>query len=234
MKYTYAELHFHTKESSHCGEISAYDSIPMYKEHGYDLVCVTDHYNREYFFDYLHNGQPWEEAVDQWFAGWYAARDAGKKCGVKVLHAAEFRFDESFADYLVFGMTDEMFYEFPALFLMTSAEFSVFAREHGLFFAQAHPYRNDFICDPAYLDGVEIYNFHPDQQSHNELAVEWAKANNLIPLCGQDFHCAAALQDCKTRFHGEVDDIPTLISKLRARDYDLQLPDGSIITAKDF
>ena len=49
MKYTNAELHFHTAETSVCAKAFAKDSNPFYKEHGYDLVVVTDHFNAEYF-----------------------------------------------------------------------------------------------------------------------------------------------------------------------------------------
>ena len=230
MKYTYAELHFHTKETSHCGQVSAYDSIPIFKEHGYDLVCVTDHFNYEYFDEYLTGKMSWEDAVEKWFAGWYAAKDAGEKNGVTVLHGAEFRFRESFADYLVFGMTDELYFEHPEMIEMTSAEFSEFAHGHGVYFSQAHPFRNAFQCDPKYLDGIEIYNFHPREDSNNELTRETAKKNpHLIPTCGQDYHYLIGMQDCKTRFHGEVRDMDTLLKKLRAREYEMILPDGTVV-----
>ena len=230
MTYTTAELHLHTSETSSCGEVSAYDSIPLFKEHGYDLVCVTDHFNYDYFDDYYFNGQPWKEAVDNWFKGWYAAREAGEKHGVTVLHGAEFRFRESSSDYLVFGMTDDMYYEYPEMLEMTSAEFSGFAKEHGLYFAQAHPFRNPFQCDPSLLDGIEIYNFHPSQNSYNHLAVEEAINNpHLVPTCGQDFHYLKCMRDCKTRFFGEVRDMDTLIAKLRAREFDMLLPDGTVV-----
>ena len=233
MQYTFAELHLHTKETSWCGQVSAADSIPLFKEHGYDLVCVTDHFNFDYFWDYLHEGQPWNEAVDKWFEGWRVAREAGEKCGVTVLHGAEFRFEESWADYLVYGIPDEFYYEHPEMIKMTSAEFSVFAREHGFYFSQAHPFRGSFQCPPELLEGIEVYNFHPTEDSENHRALECARSNpHLIPTCGQDFHQLEAMQDCKTRFNGEVRDMDTLIAKLRARDYTMILPDGAEVDPK--
>ena len=233
MEYTIAELHLHTAESSWCGKMSAVDAIPLFKENGYDLVCVTDHFNYEYFQDYYKYGK-WKACVHRWYAGWYTAKEAGEKCGVTVLHGAEFRFRESFADYIVYGMTDELYHDHPEMLDMTSAEFSVFAREHGLYFSQAHPFRNDFQCDPKYLDGIEIYNFHPTEDSDNHLAVEVAKKNpHLIPTCGQDFHFAEAMQGAKTRFFGKVSDMPTLIAKLRGREYEMILPDGRIVDPKN-
>ena len=119
MEYTFAELHFHTKESSGCAEVSAYDAIPQYKENGYDLICVTDHFNRNHFWDHYYEGLTWEEAVDGWFAGWHAAKKAGEVHGITVLHGAEFKFDGVPNDYLVFGVTDEMYYEIPYMFTWT-------------------------------------------------------------------------------------------------------------------
>lgn len=236
MQYTYAELHLHTKESSWCGKVSAYDSIPEYKAHGYDLVCITDHFNRSYFGNYHDEGMSWSDAVDVWFAGWLAAKDAGEKNGIKVLHAAEFKFDGLPNDYLVYGVTDEMYYEIPHMYTWTPAEFSQFARKNGIFFSQAHPFREGMIrTEPAsLLDGAEVLNSHPIHEGNNHLTFEWAKKNDLIPICGQDYHERVAMVDCKTRFHGQVEDMDTLVSKLFAREYDMIHPDGTIIPAKGF
>lgn len=234
MQYTYAELHFHTKESSGCGKVSAYDSIPLYRDNGYDLVCVTDHFNRNYFWDYYNEGQSWEDAVNAWFAGWNAAKAAGETHGVTVIHGAEFKFDGLPNDYLVYGMKDEMYYEIPRMFEWSPAQFSEFARKNGIFFAQAHPFRDGQIrTEPAtLLDGAEVFNSCPYHEARNNLTAEWAEKNNLIPICGQDFHRYEAMLGCKTRFHGEVKDVQTMIAKLHARDYDMILPDGEIRPSK--
>ncbi|MBQ4054115.1 MAG: PHP domain-containing protein [Clostridia bacterium] len=235
MQYTYAELHYHTKESSYCGKVSAYDAIPIYRENGYDLVCVTDHYNRSYFGNHHEQGMAWNDAVDIWFAGWHAAKDAGEKHGVKVLHAAEFKFDGLPNDYLVYGVTDEMYYEIPRMYAWTPAQFSEFARKNGIFFSQAHPFRDGMIrTEPTLLDGIEALNSHPIHEGNNHLSIEWAKEHDLIPICGQDYHETEAMVGCKTRFYGDVSDIDTLVSKLFGREYDIVLPDKRIFAAKTF
>ncbi|MBQ3099910.1 MAG: PHP domain-containing protein [Clostridia bacterium] len=235
MEYTFAELHFHTKESSGCAEVSAYDAIPQYKENGYDLICVTDHFNRNHFWDHYYEGLTWEEAVDGWFAGWHAAKKAGEVHGITVLHGAEFKFDGVPNDYLVFGVTDEMYYEIPYMFTWTPEQFSEFARKNNIFFAQAHPFRpNQIQTEPtALIDGAEIFNSHPEvPYDYNDLAKAWAKENNLIPICGQDYHERHCMVGCKTRFHGEVADMNTLKLKLFTREFDIITPDGEIHPSK--
>lgn len=105
MNYAKAELHFHTAES-----------IPFYKEHGYDLVAVTDHFNSNYF-DGTKGcyADRWKKECERWFAGLYAAKEAGERCGITVLHGAEFQLKGHMCELLVYGMTDEMFLEAPRL-----------------------------------------------------------------------------------------------------------------------
>ncbi len=224
---TVAELHFHTKETSSCGMVSALDSVPRYKEAGYDLIVVTDHLNRFHFYDYYFNGMSWEQALENWLAGYRAACKAGEECGIKVLLGAEIKFDTNNNDYLVYGITEELLRNNPLLWELGEEAFSRFAKENGLFFAQAHPYRDTMVrCDPSLLDGVEIHNAHPHHNSRNELAVKFCKENDLIPLCGQDFHDSDALRGYATIFHTSINNTKELVEKLKARDYELYFPEN--------
>lgn len=225
MQYTVCELHCHTSETSSCGHVSAKDLVPFYKENGYDLIVITDHYNADYFPDYIAGKMSWGETMEKWFLGWRTAKAAGDKCGIRVLHGCEFRFPENHNDYLVYGMTEEAFLEKP-LFMLSFPEFVDYARQHGLFVAQAHPFRPGQIpADPKLLEGVEIYNSHPLHNAHNDIAKKFAEDNGLIGICGQDFHQYPAMLGCKTKFYGDVDSIPTLIAKLRAREFEIIEPE---------
>lgn len=243
MKYTNTELHYHTAETSWCANASAYDSIPLYKEHGYDLVCVTDHFNERYFDAPVGCSlDVWQkECREKWFAGWYAAREAGEKCGVTVLHAAEFQLKDHACELLVYGMTDDMFLNNPRLFDISIEELSRFAKKNHLFITLAHPFRKDDRPDPSLYNGAEVYNgveeIGEDEvrtPENNILSREFAKKNGLIPTCGQDFHKNYAMRGIMTRFHGEVKDMPTLVDKLLARDFDLVLLDGEVRSAKEY
>ena len=100
--YTYAELHLHTAETSSCGEVAADEAIRLFKQNGYDLVCVTDHFNDRYFNYYetilppgLDEAQKWRASVDIWLAGRHAAKDAGEKYGITVIQGAEIQLSGS-------------------------------------------------------------------------------------------------------------------------------------------
>ena len=39
------DLHVHTKEVSRCGKLTAQEIMALYKEKGYDAVCITNHFS---------------------------------------------------------------------------------------------------------------------------------------------------------------------------------------------
>jgi hypothetical protein len=189
MSKTYRyELHMHTAESSWCGRTPGARAAEMYAAAGYDGVCVTDHYFREAVESLP--GRKAKDKVSAWLAGYRAVRDAGTRVGLETLLCMELRFDENFNDYLVYGITEELLMRHPDLYAMTPAAFYRFARQHGLFFAQAHPYRSVCVpADPACLHGIEVFNAHRRHQNHNDLAEALAAAHpHLVRLAGSDFH----------------------------------------------
>ena len=237
-QYTIAELHLHTAESSRCGKVPAAESIPYYKEIGFDLVCVTDHFNERYFPPDCTDSE-WRDEVTKWMAGWYAAREAGKKCGMTVLHGVEIQLTGHTCEFLVYGLDEKDFLERPRMYDMTVEELSALAKQKGLFISLAHPFRKEDRPDPSLYDGAEVFNrsesFHSDgrrDDTRNDLSAAFAAEHGLIPTCGQDFHEWGQYKGIKTRFYGEVRDMGTLIAKLRAREFDLILPDGIIRPAK--
>lgn len=224
MNYTLAELHCHTREVSGCAKVYAPDAVKHFHENGYDLVCLTNHYKRATFWRHYEKGEPWEESLEIFLDAYRTAKRVGDELGVTVLLAAEITFDSCYNDYLVYGLTEEMFYKYPKLYKMTVEEFSVFAKEHNLFFAQAHPFRNERTVrtDPSLIHGCEILNTY---ENDNLSSMKWARENMLIPLCGQDYHRYDVDMRCaKTAFYGEVKDIDTLKKKLFAREYDIIFP----------
>ncbi|MBE6686706.1 MAG: hypothetical protein E7591_05680 [Ruminococcaceae bacterium] len=231
MNYTFAELHLHTSQVSGCASVSALDSPHIFKDGGYDLICVTDHYKYTTFWKFNDEGDmSWEHRAEHFLSGYRTARSVGDKIGIQVLLGAEICFDCSPNDYLVYGLSEEMIYEYPELYRWSVEKFSAFAREKGLFFAQAHPFRNPRMIrtDPSLLDGAEAVNTHDTvhctPEKDQQRAVEWVKENKLIPLIGQDFHDAENMLGAKTAFYGDVKDSKTLIKKLFAKEFDIILP----------
>lgn len=214
------DMHFHTQETSSCGSIPAAQSVPAYREKGYDGLVVTDHYFDGYFARFPAD-RPWPEQLESWLTGYRAARAAGDACGMTVLLGLELRFVGSMNDYLVYGATEDLLRAHPALYRMDPASFARFARDNGLFFAQAHPFRPGLTrCDAAYLDGVETYNGNKRHNSHNDLAAAYAAEHGLIPLSGSDFHEWEDLARGGLHFRAPVRDAEELIAALRGGAYE--------------
>ncbi len=162
--------------------------------------------------------EPFDETVEIYLDAYRQAKAEGDKIGITVLLGAEITFDCCYNDYLVYGLTEQDFYENPRMYEMTVEEFSRYARSKGLFFAQAHPFRNERTSrtDPLLIDGCEIFNSY---ENDNTLSADWARENKLIPLCGQDYHHREEMKGNKTAFYGEVKDIKTLINRLHGKEY---------------
>lgn len=149
---------------------------------GYGAIVVTDHYLPDTFES--------RETRDLFLRGYRAAKEAGKACGVTVLPGMEFRFAAADNDFLIYGMEEADFAELPdGLSRGSLADFSAYCRARGWLMYQAHPFRS--WCspqDPAYLDGVEVFNGNVRQLSHNPQALAFARENGLPELAGGDVH----------------------------------------------
>ena len=179
MKYK-IELHCHTAPVSGCSILSGEDIIRLYKEAGYDAITVTDHFTSDYF---RHHD------FEEYFQGYELAKKVGEEVGIKVYLGAEFRFDGSANDYLLFGVTKEFLKEATKMFTADHYTFHDFTKKNGVLFYQAHPFRPGLTRAPAdALDGMEIYNMHPHHHSNNPTAIEYAKEKGLHGISGSDAH----------------------------------------------
>ncbi len=223
----FCELHFHTAQTSRCGKVTAENGIEAYKAYGYDAVVVTDHLNRSYYAEYYNGSLSYSEATDKWLLGYRTAKAVGEELGVKVFLGCELSFDTGIADneYLVYGLSEEMLHEHRELWTLDERSFKEFADKHGLFVAQAHPYRG--WCKPCpeeFLHGVEVFNSHPRHEQKNHLAMEMWLNSDLIPLCGSDYHDPDAIRGCGMDFRRDADSIQDIIDMLRAKEFRLVLP----------
>ncbi len=183
------ELHAHTSEVSPCAHQTAAEVAERYIAAGYSTVVVTNHY-----CDYVMcgAGENWDERFSYYVSGYRAMKEyAGDR--LCVLLGAELRFEENHNDYLIIGFDENFLYEHPDLHRMKLKEFSALARENGILVIQAHPFRNGMQVTPAkYLDGIEVFNGHPEHHSRNRLAREFCRMYGLIPTSGSDFHDATS------------------------------------------
>lgn len=181
------ETHLHTKETSGCAKVSAFEIPQLYKDAGYDAIVVTDHYSPNFFEP--RRDIDWDRCVRQYLEGYFIAAREGVKIGLPVLLGMEITFEESHNDYLVYGFDERFLYHHPRLYKKKLKDFRKIADKYGLFVAQAHPFRPHMQeVKPKFLDGMEIFNGNPRHNSHNDLAEEHARKHKLIPLSGSDFH----------------------------------------------
>lgn len=181
------DLHVHSSEISPCGRMTAKETVERYAKAGYDAIVLTNHFNRDVADHLARHGQP--DFDKAYHDGYLLAKEVGDACGVTVLCGYELRFDGSSNDYLVFGMPREMAADWDNICKMNPGSFGKLARENGVLFYQAHPFRNNMkVVDPHCLFGMEVVNGNPRHDSRNEIADQWAKKFGLHRIAGSDCH----------------------------------------------
>ncbi|MBE6553291.1 MAG: PHP domain-containing protein [Ruminococcaceae bacterium] len=212
------ELHAHSATVSPCASVTPAQLVERYTEAGYTTLVLTEHYC-DYVIDPA--GETWEEKTEHYLSGYRALKHAAKD-RLQILLGCELRFLGSQNDYLVFGMDEQFLLTHPALHHMTPETFSSFARENSLLFVQAHPYRRGMDrIDPTLLDGMEVFNGHPDHNSHNLKALATADRYGLIRTSGSDYHSASALPAGGIRTSDPITSMSQLLDILRSGNYTL-------------
>ncbi|MBE6569622.1 MAG: hypothetical protein E7658_05320 [Ruminococcaceae bacterium] len=177
------EMHAHTKPASPCGDKTPAEVVEIYKRCGYDAVVISNHFKANYT----------EESIELLQNDFRDAEIAAEKAGIKVLFAVELTFYNTYGDYLVYGLHPE---DMAELFDLLPRGFEHFAesdlRKKSIVFF-AHPYRctkKDAIDlhIPYMVDGVESINMHAEVNSDNGYATRRAYAENLLTICGSDYH----------------------------------------------
>lgn len=181
------ETHLHTSESSPCSQLSAAEMVELYYKAGYKTVIVTDHFIQKYLDRF--GCDSWEDAIDRFFLGYRNAKEVGDSLGVNVILGAEIHLANVPGDYLLYGITPEIFYKYPDVFQVTHQEFYRTMHDEGVMVVQAHPRRDggmysDFNC----VDGLEVHNSNPRHDDHDDMAMAQALEHNLYQTGGSDAH----------------------------------------------
>lgn len=183
------ETHFHTKESSHCGNVPASEAVRLYAEKGYHGIVVTDHYYPEFFSDAEHEGLNHAQAIDRFLTGYHRAKTAGEQAGIQILLGMELRFLSQPDDFLIYGLEEKFLYEREGLALLSKMEFRRIADEEGLMIVQAHPFRPGMTPHgKEFIDGIEVFNGNARHSSDNPRALAFAKNLGVHTMSGSDFH----------------------------------------------
>ncbi len=180
------ETHCHTSEVSSCGKIPGAQLVLQLKRSGFDGAVITDHFYHGYL-DKLSGS--WEDKMNRYLTGYFAAKEAGADAGVRIFCGLEFRTTENSNDYLVFGATPQLLYSTPDLHRYSIPELRALADKAGLLIVQAHPFRTGLTREnPDLLDGVEVYNGNARHNSHNDDALHFAQEHGLLLFSGSDHH----------------------------------------------
>lgn len=182
------ETHLHTRENDLVVEKNAAEIIEDYHKIGYDTVVVTNHYfdyASEWFAD-LNDCTP-QHYADYFLGGYRAAKKKADELGMTVLLGMELRFAGTRNDYLVYGLTEEFFYNNPVLYTLTLSKFREIMPKNARLY-QAHPFRPGLtLADIDLLDGIEVFNGGTSDQ-RNELANCYADIFKKPKTSGTDYH----------------------------------------------
>lgn len=178
------ELHAHTFPASDCSQVSSIEMVDTYKKLGYDAVTITNH------FMYQYNKIPKNDYISAFLSDFDQAKKHGGEIGLKVYLGAEIRFTENNNDYLIFGINEKILLDIYDLLPLGIEKFRKNYAMTDSVFIQAHPMREGMQkIDTELLDGIEVFNLHPNHNSKVGLASVYANENNISTIiAGSDFH----------------------------------------------
>ena len=215
------ELHCHSKGVSPCGQVDAREITQKFTEAGYSTLVLTNHFSENIYNH--HKKKDWNEFIDLFLSD-YEQLKTEAEGKLTILLGAELRFEETGDnDYLFFGFDERFLRENPYLYRASISNFHKLCQEKGYLFIQAHPFRNGMkIVNPAFLDGVEVFNGHAAHDSRNEIAEAWAnKFPRLIKTSGTDFHYLQAPANGGILTEEKIQTVTQLVEALKSGKYEL-------------
>ncbi len=213
------ELHCHSLDISECARVSVSDIVKKFTEAGCSTLVLTNHFN--YTTMLFNKATSWEDFINKYFDAYEKLKKEAEG-KLNILIGAELRFKENVNDYLIYGFTKDMLLEMSNIFDLNPESFSKIAREKGILFIQAHPFRNSMtVTRPDLLDGVEVFNGHFGHDSRNDIAEAWANKYNLIKTSGTDFHYNHSPANAGILTETEIETMDQLVSILKSGKYEL-------------
>ncbi len=214
-----AELHSHTSPASSCSDIAPEKLVEIYKNAGYDSIALTNHFKATQF-----SGDNGRDAVTCYLDDYYRSLELGKKVGLSVILGAELRFSQNRNEYLIYGICPDDLYDIKDLLGVGIDEFYKTYKNDKNIILQAHPFRNNMEpVNPDSLDGIEVFNMHPNHNSRVALAAKYAREHNLIPVCGSDFHHYGQECLCSIYTKEKLTDSFKLAQVLKNQDYIMEI-----------
>lgn len=244
--YKKIDPHLHISPVSVCARMDAEAAAERYAKCGFDGVVLTNHYSRSYIDVYSAAEREWRELFLENF---YAFREAAAKYNLEVFLGAEVTLqafyiplyrkwwaeefiEANFADYLLYGVTEEFLRKTPMLCDLTIKELRAECDQYNILLVQAHPFRVEqqhSLKNLEYVDGLEINgNENFPSGPHEEEILRIARERNLIVTCGGDTHDTGVHLRSATFVPEEIHDAVALaayLKKVKIPHYSLSEPD---------
>lgn len=217
------ELHCHSTEVSACSKITATQLRDRYISAGYTTVVLTNHFA---VFTYNHlKCADWQEFVDKYMYGYKLLKSVSEG-QLEILLAIEIRPQDSPNDYLMYGVTEGFLRENEFLYNKSVEKLSRLARENGILFIQAHPFRDYMqMTSTELIDGIEVFNGnhggHYGTDSRNDIAEAYADKYEFIKTSGTDLHYPNDKILGGIATNEKIRSIPQLIEILKSGNYKL-------------
>ena len=211
------DAHVHTAESSRCGKWTGAEAAEAYKQKGYSVIIITDHYiNGNTRAD---RTAPWEEQVAVAVAGYKAAKARGDEIGLKVFFGFEAATDG--AEFLTYGLDEDWLLKHPESAQLPMKEYLALVRSEGAFVVHAHPFRRSrhlkcMHLIPGGVDAVEVVNFG-NLDVDNNLAKVYAEAYGLPMTAGSDAHNFGDIRDFVVGTDTPIESVEDYVEQIRQK-----------------
>ena len=184
------DLHVHCLPVSCCARFQAEEVPGRLKDAGVDGFCLCNHYYPGHLSQV---GRDLPEQIEAFIACFQRCQDAAEALGMTALFGAEVKLIQlpSHPEFLMYAITPEILRKALPLYNYTQKQLYEFCQSENILMYQAHPYRTEqgyTPADPAYMDGIEVYNGHAIFDPKYEMTCAFASAHGLAKSAGSDFH----------------------------------------------
>ena len=178
------DAHVHSKGISGCSRVSCQEIVDEKMALGYDGAILTNHCQKWYYPPEKHR-EFMQAVIDEFKEGKAYADSKGFRFYLGLEVTLD---DPHYADWLLYGVTEEFLRSCPCLYQLTQKELFALCETWGILLVQAHPYRQT-PADPNYMHGVEHNGGTKYGDAEKFPLVEtFAKTHKLLLTCGTDYH----------------------------------------------
>lgn len=209
------EMHCHSSEVSGCSSVDVKGVVEKYIKHGYSTVVLTNHFwSCDDLEKYKAKVERLFEVCDE------ARRIAGDR--LNIIDGVEVALDDD-NDYLLYGVTKEFLLSLPHISDLEAHELRAKASDAGMILIHAHPLRyNQRHLHPSAIDGYEIFNGHPEQESNNDAAeLMFGRMKGKIFTSGTDHHDPHHVPNSGIVTEKPIKTKEDLLATLRSGDYSI-------------